>query len=198
MFRFNVLSFICLGTLSIFLVSCQQSDLDARLRKDHPRLIFTRDSQERIEKLAEGDTLLQQSIVTLMNLAEQMIILPSVQYKPEGTDQLSISRDCLAKVMTLSMAFRLSGELHYAERAMAEMLAAASFPTWNPNHFLDVAEMSTALAIGYDWLFEVLSDKDRETIRTALIEKGLRAGLEIYPEGFAKRSITGILSVMVE
>ncbi len=92
--------------------------------------------------MAEGDTLLQQSIETLMNLAGQMIIQPYIQYKPEGTDFLSKCRDCLAKVMTLSMAY---------------------------------------------WLFGVLSDGDKETIRIALIEKGLRAGLEIYPEGFAKK-----------
>lgn len=187
MFRFNFLSFLCLGALSILLFSCQHSDLDERLRKDHPRLIFTRDSQERIEKLVDGDTLLQESIETLMNLARQMTGQPSIMYQSGSTDQLAKSRDCLAKVMTLSMAYRLSGELQFAERAKTEMLAAARFPTWNPGHFLDVAEMSTALAIGYDWLFEVLSDADREAIRTALIEKGLRAGLEIYPGGFAKK-----------
>ena len=31
------------------------------------------------------------------------------------------------------------------------MLTAARFEDWNPSHFLDVAEMTFALAIGYDW-----------------------------------------------
>jgi hypothetical protein len=37
------------------------------------------------------------------------------------------------------------------------MLAAAAFSDWNPSHFLDVAEMTAALAIGYDWLYEEVS-----------------------------------------
>ena len=30
------------------------------------------------------------------------------------------------------------------------MLAIAQFADWNPSHFLDVAEMTMGMAIGYD------------------------------------------------
>jgi len=183
----SIVSFICLAAFSFFLESCLQTDLESKLRKEHPRLIFTMESQQRISTLASEDTLLQQSIETLVRLANQMVSLPTIQYQIDGSDILSKSRDCLSKVMTLSLAYRLTGEQLYGERALDEMRAAAGFPSWNPNHFLDVAEMSTALAIGYDWLFEFLSDDDRRIIRTALIEKGLKSGLEIYPDGFAKK-----------
>ncbi len=184
---FALILVIGLGILCMLMEACQPADLEKRLRKDHPRLIFTVESQQGIEKLAREDTLLQQSIETLVNLANQMISQPSIHYKLEGPRLLSKSRDCLSKVMTLSMAYRLSGELRYARRALVEMHAAAGFPDWNPSHFLDVAEMSAALAIGYDWLFEILTDEDRRIIRTALIEKGLKPGLQQYPDGFAKK-----------
>ena len=54
------------------------------------------------------------------------------------------------------------------------MLAAAEFSDWNPSHFLDVGEMTLALAIGYDWLYDQLTEKERETIAEAIIEKGLK------------------------
>ena len=41
------------------------------------------------------------------------------------------------------------------------MLYMAGYDNWNPEHFLDVAEMTMALSIGYDWLYEVLSPKNR-------------------------------------
>ena len=116
--RFNLVSVICLGTISVFLHTCQQNDLDKRLRKDHPRLIFTVESQQRIEKLASEDTLLQQSIETLVKLADQMILQPSIHYKLEGPRLLSKSRDCLSKVMTLSMAYRLSRMVLYRRHTM--------------------------------------------------------------------------------
>jgi hypothetical protein len=61
-----------------------------------------------------------------------------------------------------------------------ELLNAAAFPDWNPASFLSTAEMSLAFAIGYDWLHDSLSPAERETIRTAIIEKGLKPGLDIY------------------
>ena len=60
------------------------------------------------------------------------------------------------------------------------MLAAAAFPDWNPSHFLDTAEMAHALGIGYDWLYDELSDAERATIRTAIVEKGLRPAEPLY------------------
>ncbi|MBM4086888.1 MAG: coagulation factor 5/8 type domain-containing protein, partial [Planctomycetes bacterium] len=56
----------------------------------------------------------------------------------------------------------------------------AAFPDWNPRHFLDTAEMTNALALGYDWVYDVLSADDRATIRTAIVEKGLKPGQQVY------------------
>ena len=65
--------------------------------------------------------------------------------------------------------------MKYARRAEKEMLAVAQFSDWNPSHFLDVAEMTAALAIGYDWLYDVLEPASREIISQAIIDKGLHA-----------------------
>ena len=67
--------------------------------------------------------------------------------------------------------------------AVLEMKAVAAFPDWNPSHFLDVAEMTNALAIGYDWLYDDLTPTDRATIRAAIVE----AGSEARPESLRIR-----------
>ena len=92
----------------------------------------------------------------------------------EGRRLLAVSRNVLYRVNTLAAAFRLTGEKAFAERAALEMCAAADFPDWNPAHFLDVAEMTLALAVGYDWLYETLDEARRVKIRDAILEKGLR------------------------
>jgi hypothetical protein len=48
------------------------------------------------------------------------------------------------------------------------MLAVAAFADWNPSHFLDTAEMTAGLALGYDW-FADLSAATRATVRQAMI-----------------------------
>ena len=40
--------------------------------------------------------------------------------------------------------------------------------------------MTHAAAIGYDWLYRFLPSRDRAVVRKAIVEKGLKAGLEVY------------------
>ena len=112
-----------------------------------------------------------------------MLTEPPVEHKLIGPRLLDKSRKALRRISTLAGLYRLDGNKEWAERARKEMLAAAAFPDWNPSHFLDVAEMSTALGLGYDWLYAYLSAEDRATIRTALVEKGLKPGMDVYKKG---------------
>jgi len=63
------------------------------------------------------------------------------------------------------------------------MTIAAGFKDWNPRHFLDTAEMTTALALGYDWLYDELTPEQRRRIREAIVRLGLRSGMKIYRTG---------------
>ena len=58
------------------------------------------------------------------------------------------------------------------------MLAVAAFDDWNPSHFLDTAEMTAALAIGTDWLYNDLDATTRATLEKAIRDKGLEAGVK--------------------
>ena len=82
-----------------------------------------------------------------------MIEDPPVVHRLIGPRLLDQSRAALRRISTLAGLYRLDGDHRKADRARLEMLAAAAFPDWNPSHFLDVAEMTNALAIGYDWLY---------------------------------------------
>ena len=99
---------------------------------------------------------------------------PVIERVVVGRRLLATSREKLRRILFLGFAYRMTGEKRYSDRAEAEMLKAASFSDWNPSHFLDVAEMTAALAIGYDWLYPKLSETSRRTIRTAILEKGLK------------------------
>jgi Heparinase II/III-like protein/Domain of unknown function (DUF4962) len=152
----------------------------ATLRSGHPRLICVAEDLERIRGLIERDELARQYRDQLVQQAERILTQPPVEHKLEGPRLLTQSRRCLDRVYTLGLVYRLGGDSRFAERARTELLAAAAFPDWNPNHFLDTAEMSHALAIGYDWLYDFLSPEDRAAIRAALVEKGLRPGEASY------------------
>ena len=52
--------------------------------------------------------------------------------------------------------------------------------TWSPSHFLDDAEMTTAVAIGYDWCYDYLKPAKREIIEKAILEKAFGPAWPIY------------------
>lgn len=110
--------------------------------------------------------------------ADQMLSFPPCARELEGRRLLGISRRVLHRVSTLAMAYRLNGNPAHLERCAAEMRAVAAFEDWNPKHFLDVAEMTLALAVGYDWLYHDLDEATRKTVAEALLEKGLRTSLK--------------------
>ena len=144
----------------------------------HPRLLMTNKQVARIKAELKSQPDMQAFYKAMLAKADDLLDQAPVKRVKTGRRLLSVSRRCLDRVIHLSAAYRLAGEKSYLQRAEKEMLAAAAFSDWNPSHFLDVAEMTAALAIGYDWLYGDLSKASRLTIRQAILEKGLEPSLK--------------------
>jgi len=150
------------------------------LRKGHPRLIALDSDIERVKKFIAIDKTARDYYERIKRQATDSLDSRPVEHVLIGPRLLSQSRRCLDRVMTWALLYRLGGDKRFADRAKRELFAAAEFPDWNPSHFLDTAEMSHAFAIGYDWLYDYLTPQERQKIREALIEKGLKPSLKIY------------------
>lgn len=144
----------------------------------HPRLFITDTQLAEIQTRIESQTPLRVFYQAMLRKADGILSAKPVERVKTGRRLLSVSRRCLDRVIHLSAAHRFSGKRNYLERAEKEMLAAAGFSDWNPSHFLDVAEMTAALAIGYDWLYDGLSAESRSTIRQAILDKGIEPSLK--------------------
>ena len=152
----------------------------SKLKPNHPRLIANESDFDRLRELVHSDSLAGNIYSNLERQADKMLGEPTVVHRLIGPRLLDQSRRCLERVYTLALVYRISGEKKYLDRAVTELRAAAAFADWNPSHFLDVAEMTHAFAIGYDWLFQDLTPKDRELFRKAIEEKGLDEAIKIY------------------
>ena len=152
----------------------------------HPRLLLLKGEEKGLMKQIKKDAIWTDVHKSLINEASAMIQLPVNERIKTGKRLLSISRENLRRIFILSYAYRMTGEKRYFLRAEAEMLKAASFTDWNPSHFLDVGEMTMALAIGYDWLYQQLSPASRRAIETAILEKGFTPSFDSHWNGFLK------------
>ena len=164
-------------------VTGMQKLLDRRLSQEHPRLHLRKEQWEELREAIPRDELLSLWYGQLQTAAEKMLGQPVAEYKLIGPRLLTQSRAALQRLQTLAGLYRLDGDLKKADRARAELKAICSFPSWHPPHFLDVAEMTNAAALGYDWLYDVLPDDERKMIRSKIIEFGLRPGLAQYESG---------------
>ena len=142
----------------------------------HPRLFADEaefaEAKRRIDSCEEGRAALR----VLMRVADSTIQKKTLARRMEGRRLLEVSREALQRIGCLSFAWRYTGESLYAERAAAEARAVCAFSDWNPSHFLDVGEMTLAVAIARDWLDGFLSDEDKRTLSSAILMKGLTTG----------------------
>ncbi|HKJ67315.1 MAG TPA: DUF4962 domain-containing protein, partial [bacterium] len=146
--------------------------------RDHSRLFIQKGGDAELRGKIDADPLLRKAANHVITIAGALHNVEPVEYRKIGRRLLGVSRTCLKRVNYLALAYRITGDAKYAARAQEEMLAVARFGDWNPSHFLDVAEMTAALAIGYDWLYEALDQEARKEIKQAIIAKGLRTSLE--------------------
>lgn len=149
------------------------------LKKQHPYLLASESDFARIQREVRTDPAMKSMYAELLKRADWLLKQPTNVYSlPDGRRLLSISRDVTNRVNTLAMVYRIGGDRKYLDRAWQELQAAAEFKDWNPNHYLDTAEMTHAFAIGYDWLYNDLDEAQRRTIREAIKERGLKTAIE--------------------
>lgn len=90
---------------------------------------------------------------------------PPMEYVLDEEDSiLPISRETINRIVILGYAYRISGDEKYAERARDELLNVCSYPDWCLSHFLATAEMALAVSIGYDWLYDYLTDEEKSIL----------------------------------
>src|SRR5690606_39808756 len=106
---------------------------------------------------------------------ETLLRQTPVRYEIIGPRLLTQSRNCVERVYVFAALCHLDPEgERWLNGVRANIRAAAAFPDWNPSHFLDVAEMTHAFAIAYDWLFDLLDEREKSMIREAIVSKGLK------------------------
>ena len=157
--------------------------------RQHPRLLFSKQEEQRVRGLFGTEPLLDSLRAGLMREAERLLsVLPQEdpRRKIKNTkDILPVSREQVYRMVNLALAYRLSGDRRFAEKAEKELVHVCNFPDWDPVHYLDVAEMTTAVAIGYDWLYDVLAPSVRQLVVHSIKTKALDLVVEEYKTGNA-------------
>ena len=154
----------------------------------HPRILMLQGEEQQIKANIAADPAWTKIHNDILAECEEIVKQPELERIQTGRRLLAVSREALRRIFFLSYAYRMEGGEKYLRKAEKEMLAVSSFSDWNPSHFLDVAEMTLAMSIGYDWLYSNLSTQSREIIKNAILRKGIDPSLSSDNNGFLNGS----------
>ena len=113
-----------------------------------------------------------------------MVVLPQLTYDLNKYGNiLYTSRAYVTRLGTLSLAYRLYGEQKYLDAVNNTLLWICDYKDWDPAHFLDTAEMTTAVAIAYDWLFDALPESTRQKVKESIYKNAISIVLREYEKG---------------
>ena len=161
---------------------------DSRPIAPHPRLLLFEEEEQSLIQSIQADSIWHLFHQRTIEACDRLLPLPPLEKVKIGKRMLATSREALYRIFMLSYAYRTTHNKAYAIRAEEEMTYMARYDDWNPEHFLDVAEMTMAMSIGYDWLYNTLTPQTRKVVRSAILNKGLKPSLDKRYNSFLKKT----------
>lgn len=149
----------------------------------HPRLMTTPEELTNVKQRILNDQTFRNEYISLISDANKYLYTTCQPYAiPDGIRLLDAASQIRTRVEILGLAYVLSGDEKYAKRLYKELENAASFPDWNPKHFLDTATMLSAFALGYDYAYDYISLDEirKQTIVNAVANMGFEPLLDDY------------------
>ena len=163
-----------------------QPDPLAHLKTGHPKLILTDEALAYDLAQAKGDPLRAALNQRIIEVATRAIGAKAIQHRLIGPRLLDQCRLSIERITTCAMAYRMTHDTKFLTQAKYDLMTVCHFEDWNPSHFLDVAEMSFAVSIGYDWLYADLTVEEKGIIKEALLKKSLVFAPLAYTENGPK------------
>ncbi len=148
--------------------------LTKNLRKESPRLVLNAEIDKILRNKLNSDPVVQNIYQTIKLNADQVLQKPFLERIKIGKRLLSVSREMLYRINMLGMVYYIEKDPKILERIDGEVKAVCQFSDWNPSHYLDVGEMSMAVAFALDWTTGDLPESTIELALNALIEKGIK------------------------
>ena len=158
----------------------------------HPRLLFDPAELAALKERV-SQPVLAPVMARLMARATALLTADPIRVSTTGRGEpdppgqvkgLSGARRLQGRVVSLAMAFLLSGDTRFRDRALVELDdAIANWPIWvdtahAPPYDLMTGEMALTFGLAWDWLYSALSADERQRLRDGVERRALRPYLD--------------------
>ena len=160
--------------------------------RPHPRLLMTVEDEARTRLLMAENAQAAELAQYLKERTDSMAALPQLPYEMDKYgNMLHTARAYVDRLGSFALAYRLYGDNKYLNAANNALLWLCHFPDWRHQNFLETAEITTAVAIAYDWLYDSLPVTTRNLVKERIYTNALSWVLKEYrtggPGSWAKR-----------
>ncbi|MHC4750082.1 MAG: exo-alpha-sialidase [Planctomycetota bacterium] len=166
--------------------------LNPQWKTIHPRLFFTTEKLQRLGKRIEHEKHFSQAWGKLLQRADRLMEanLVSKEYAEGGTGQHGNygrpSKQIVDMAGTLGLAYQMTSEKRFAEKLKDSLIHYGHLARWAGDAHRDPpwhSELNTArfcygYAVGYDSIYDFLSEEERKTIATSMIRLGILPTLD--------------------
>ncbi|MEO0054864.1 MAG: hypothetical protein RLZZ50_811, partial [Verrucomicrobiota bacterium] len=160
-----------------------QANIFDSVATGHPRLYASDESFARLRAIWQSGAPATPKAWTDSIIAQADAVIPTspVSY-PLNVDTARVVMNNMYK---LGLAWQITGDSKYPERAYTELAAVGAFADWfDGRGLLATSETIHGFAIAYDWMYAYWSQPRRDTIRAAIINNGLNRALGLYKSNF--------------
>lgn len=142
----------------------------------HPRLIFNKGEEKALAANLSKDATWARLHEIVLEESERLLELPNQEYK------LSVRKamheqccETVRRMLFLAYSYRMTGDKRFLDKAESIALNMCALDSWNPYHFLDVAELTVAASFAYDWLYDDLKPETKKLLMESIRDKALIA-----------------------
>lgn len=159
--------------------------LESAVNGGHPYLMGRRDDFERIKsEIADGDSLIAQQYERIRQKATAYLGTAVIEIGNPSDSYLSAGYNSAWNIVPYcAFVYLIEGDISYAQRAYEEALYWARLESWGNYQYIDNNQAATAVAICYDWLYDILDESQRAELESALKTKHLDNVKEEYSTG---------------
>lgn len=148
---------------------------DFKKNNVHPRIIADIDDFEALKIEIRENSDKKVWYESMISKAQQLLYAKTLVYElRDGERLMYVSSEFEERMVVLGLAYRLTGDKKYAEKAYTDLEAIASFQDWHPKHHIDTGIMAAGFAIGYDWFYDSFSDSQRKVLEDGIDKNGFK------------------------
>ncbi|MBQ4630368.1 MAG: discoidin domain-containing protein [Clostridia bacterium] len=151
-----------------------KKDISAAVEKGHPYIFADKEDFEKVKANAFGQNKYLTKIYADVKAQADTYVdrqVTTLGQVLSGRDYNGRAGECLSAISTCALVYMVEGDERYAQRAYDEAAAWAELESWGTYQYIDNNFPVFSLAICYDWLYDWMTEEQRDKIFTSLKEK---------------------------